>query len=441
MPKIPKEIGPIMTGEINNTPGIDNRYNTLTILHYNVGKRYSVMQNLLLDPRAWKYDIIAIQEPYRMNINDVPTTTNPAADRFYLFYPPHIKTRVCFLINRRIPRVNIQVTDHGPDMVSIALINPADRHSCLKIYNVYNPCPKGNPHEGKRVHNLPLETTLPRLHNALNRHPDKVIIVGDFNIWDPLWGGPGTENTKLHKDSAEYLKAILEAHALDICTPEGTVTRPLVKGNYNIGTTIDLCFASEGIMDSLLQCKAETKLDHDSDHLPMLLELGYAKGAPKTNTRWMWKDLDEEKFEKAFQSGGLNALPNEATPQDIDKAIKQLVQNLQDAIKQAVLKARICPYLKAWFNDTCSTAIKERKRARRRYQQTQLEADFIAFQLARRAAAKAIHRAARDRHRVKVSQVKDMEGLWKLSKWQRNRGTIRQSFTPGIVHPQTQQVQ
>jgi exonuclease III len=357
-----------MIGENNNPLGIDNRYNILTILHYNVGKRYPVMQNLLLDPRAWKYDIITIQEPFRMNFNDVPTTTNPVADRFYLFYPPHLKARVCFFISRNIPRVNIQVTDHGPDMVSIALVNPADKHNCLRIYNVYNPCPEGHLHEIRRTHNLPLATTLPRLHNALNRCPnDKVIIVGDFNIWDSLWGGEGTANSR-HKDSAEYLKAILEAHTLDICTPEGIITRPRQKGQYNIGSTIDLCFTSEGLMDSLIQCGTDTELDHDSDHLPMLLKLGYAKGTPETNTRWMWKDLDKEKFEKAFQSGGLNAIPNEATPQDIDKAIKQLVQNLQNTIKQAVPKARICPYSKAWFNDTCSAAIKERKRARRRYQ-------------------------------------------------------------------------
>jgi ribosomal protein L23 len=70
-----------------------------------------------------------------------------------------------------------------------------------------------------------------------------------------------------------------------------------------------------------------------------------------------------------------------------------------------------------------------------------MEVDFIAFQLARRAVTKAIRTAVRDRYRVKVSQVKDMEGLWKLSKWQRNRGIMRQAFTPAIAHPQTQQAQ
>jgi hypothetical protein len=43
MSKILKEIRLIIIDKINNILEIDNRYNTLTILHYNIEKRYLVI--------------------------------------------------------------------------------------------------------------------------------------------------------------------------------------------------------------------------------------------------------------------------------------------------------------------------------------------------------------------------------------------------------------
>ena len=71
---------------------------TTRVLQYNIGKSYTRMQELLRDERTWQYDVIAIQEVWRSERpeRDLPTTTNPISDRFYLYYPPHQGTRVSF---------------------------------------------------------------------------------------------------------------------------------------------------------------------------------------------------------------------------------------------------------------------------------------------------------------------------------------------------------
>ncbi|KAK2922996.1 hypothetical protein FoTM2_017264 [Fusarium oxysporum f. sp. vasinfectum] len=73
-------------------------------MEYNVRKsKDTVMATLLRDPDIGRYDILAIQEPWK---NPFDTTTHhPAKDQFHLCYPDkdrNFPARVCFFINKRL---------------------------------------------------------------------------------------------------------------------------------------------------------------------------------------------------------------------------------------------------------------------------------------------------------------------------------------------------
>ena len=58
---------------------------TLSILQYNVNKsQEQVMAPMLTDENVWKYDIIAIQEPWRNKFQ--AATYHPVKDCFNLVY-------------------------------------------------------------------------------------------------------------------------------------------------------------------------------------------------------------------------------------------------------------------------------------------------------------------------------------------------------------------
>lgn len=61
------------------------------------------MATLLRDSRTQKYDIVAIQEPWKNPFS--ATTHHPAKDLFHLCYPTNEEeelAKVCFFINKQI---------------------------------------------------------------------------------------------------------------------------------------------------------------------------------------------------------------------------------------------------------------------------------------------------------------------------------------------------
>ncbi|KAF2844552.1 hypothetical protein T440DRAFT_355671, partial [Plenodomus tracheiphilus IPT5] len=163
---------------------------------YNVRKsRDMVMASLLRDPGIHDFDIIAIQESWRNPYT--ATTHHPAKDRFHLCYPTGDADglpRVCFFIQ-------------------------------LAVHNVYNP-PKGTRNQ---------RSTLPQVREALDKHrTDEQIILGDFNLHHPLWGGL---NKGVTDPETEDLIDIIGDFGLHSTLPPGTVTYEEGRSR----STIDLC--------------------------------------------------------------------------------------------------------------------------------------------------------------------------------------------------------
>jgi len=73
-------------------------------------------------------------------------------------------------------------------------------------------------------------------------------VVGDFNLWDKMWGGEEAEEAVRGgggggglRASCRLLKEIVERHDLRLLLPQGTVTRPGgQQRNQFRASTIDL---------------------------------------------------------------------------------------------------------------------------------------------------------------------------------------------------------
>jgi hypothetical protein len=105
-------------------------------LQYNVQKsRDVVLANLFQDPRVLKYDVLAIQEPWRNLF--LATTYHPLKEHFPLTYLDDAATRVCFYINTRIDPSTWSVQHITRDITSLEITNPSS-HNKIRIFNVYN---------------------------------------------------------------------------------------------------------------------------------------------------------------------------------------------------------------------------------------------------------------------------------------------------------------
>ena len=78
------------------------------ILQHNTMKLCDkVMASMLWDPQTWKYNILAIQEPWRNPFT--VSTHHPCRDHFHMTYPTYqdLKqgpTRACFFMNTCLDR-------------------------------------------------------------------------------------------------------------------------------------------------------------------------------------------------------------------------------------------------------------------------------------------------------------------------------------------------
>jgi hypothetical protein len=88
--------------------------------------------------------------------------------------------------------------------------------------------------------------------------------LGDFNLHHPLW------STTRHLatngiTAAQPLLALIKDFRLQLITTPGTPTHRWKDGQ----STIDLAFASADITSRVIHYKINTRLDYDSDHLPI----------------------------------------------------------------------------------------------------------------------------------------------------------------------------
>jgi ribonuclease HI len=388
--------------------------NTLSILQYNVNKsRDKVMAGLLADERALEYDIIAIQEPWRNPFHH--TTYHPVKDRFDLIYQDSESTRVCFFINIKL-RGSWTYTHHSPDYTTIALQIQEHHPRTIHIHNVYNPspwpaCPLG---------------TLPLLERTLEGYntEEEHIVLGDFNLHHPHWAG--VDHRTAHREADELL-AIAEANQLQLLLPPGTPTRQ----ERDQHTTIDLVFATPLLADSIITCRLDEELDHDSDHLPVSTVIGMTTFAYDRPNRRIWHQLDEKLLHQTLaQSLPASRIPTDT--QDLDKLTEEVVKAVMQSIEQAVPASKACARsIPGW-----TPAIKEAQmvacRLRRQYQWLRTAEAWEAYRKARNEKGRLIKKALRKAHRTRIQEATaSTTGLWKLARWAKNR-ELRQAQTPPL---------
>jgi hypothetical protein len=104
------------------------------------------------------------------------------------------------------------------------------------VHNIYN----------LATHLTNAPTSLADIRGIFHENQDmEQILLGDFNLHYPLWGGPAVRRT--HAD-LEDLVAIIEDFNLSNTLPLGTIT--FEEGNGRL--TIDLCLIMIGLVDRVI---------------------------------------------------------------------------------------------------------------------------------------------------------------------------------------------
>jgi hypothetical protein len=293
----------------------------------------------------------------------------------------------------------------------------------ITIHNIYNPARRSESNS----------TVLTDVHTILhNNLSNEQILLGDFNLHHPMWGGANVRHTDL--ESADLL-AIMDDFNLSNTLPPGTIT-------YEAGaarTTIDLCLATLGLVDRVIRSQVDRDLDHDSDHMPISTVIDIRIQQLDVTPRRDWKRLDEKTYHKTLKRA-LPPLRRPATKTALDAYVQEIVDAIQGAIDKAIPYTRPSDHVRQGWSEECSAVLAEAKRLKRVHSQRHTDESWEAYRAARNHKARTIKKALRNAHREQVEQAaKSPEALWRLVKWAKTRGNQAPMITPAIRHPETQQ--
>lgn len=233
---------------------------TLKIIQLNTMRSKACMEALINDKQTAEIDILLIQEP---SISYYRTHTQHRCWQLYQPSPAansEGRCRSLIYVNRRLsPSAHRQVQCDNLDTTGI-LVNTSA--GSILIFSVYIP-PIGGTREAAEAE---LQNTLQALDTTITQNPSNsdgachLVIGGDFNRQDPLWGGDNIQPYRVGE--ATGLIAFMEEHGLYHQLRRGqatcwTLTRPGSK------TSIDLILSN--ISARLTKCHIYHE-NYGSDH-------------------------------------------------------------------------------------------------------------------------------------------------------------------------------
>ena len=392
--------------------------NELRILQYNVQKsRSKVMIALMQEERTQEYDILVIQEPWRHHAG--ASAYNPGRAGFTLV---DNGGRTCFYINKRIDGNSWYSTWHTEDVGTITMQRRREDEDAeqvsINVHGVYNPSPNGHNDVGIRG-------SLDAIEEALAMRGESVM-VGDFNLHHPSWGGPSYPRQHLLSDN---LLDIMRAAGATLALPRGTITRDYQGAQ----TTIDLSFVTEGLANRLVYSGIDEEVESSSDHLPVRTTLDLrAHEEPTRRPRRNWKAMDTEKFDNILRGLLPEPLSNDTIGRSsVNEYTATLMRILEEAVEGSTPRAGPHERAKPGGTQECTNAVKETRRLRR---QCRTPRDWAAYVRACDRKGKILKKHKRDKFR---GQMQASEGtsksLFGIAKWARN--TVANTLTESTIPP------
>lgn len=238
----------------------------------------------------------------------------------------------------------------------------------------------------------------------------ELIVCGDFNRWDTLWGGDHLASHSRQGEGRSIVEFISDLD-LQLLLPRGTIT---YLGNSRGGeSTIDLVMATNRLHSERTRCQTH-ETEHGSDYLTILTEFVTSAPAPIFAPRQMYKNARWDVFTN-FVKSQLASIEAIDCTTAVDQYTARLTKVILEGIELTVPLSKPSPYNKRWWIEDLSQLRKGftllRNQARRHRRQTGNNNSLLTS--AAKSAKREYHSALRKQKKQHWEEFLDVAGnIW-----------------------------
>lgn len=249
------------------------------------------------------------------------------------------------------------------------------------------------------------------LQDVIEQLPAPILLLGDFNSHNILWG---SEFTDRRGRNIEHIINELNLNLLN--TGEGT----FINSRSNSLSKIDLSICSPSLQPKI---KWNVLDEHNTDHIPIIIEFADRIIYEHLPQKWLPNRANWDQFRNLFDG---------YTPV-IDVDINQLVKDFSDGIitaaSESVPKSKSSTQIKKvpWWNTKIAEAVKEKKRAFNIFKRLQTNESMIRFKQLRAKARQLIVQSKRKSWQEYVNSINSNTNSKEI--WQKIRNIIGRTFT------------
>ncbi|KAJ6090904.1 hypothetical protein N7499_003618 [Penicillium canescens] len=381
---------------------------TLRIIKLNVRKQGAVHESLMNDEDTQNAVALAIQEPQARRIQGRLLTTPMGHHKWTKMVPSTWREgrwaiRSMLWINRDIEAE--QVAIESPDLTA-AVIRLPER--LIFMASVYVQGGDTSALDGACDHLRKAVAKVRRDTGAVV----EVMVVGDFNRHDQLWGGD--EVSLGRQGEADPIIDLMNEFALSSLLKRGTKTWHGGGQSGDCESTIDLVLASDNLTDSMIKC-AIHGTEHGSDHRAIETVFDAPWSAPKHQERLLLKNAPWKEINARIAS----ALTNTPSGGTVQQKTDRLMTAVSEAVHALTPKAKPSPHAKRWWTADLTqlrhiyTYWRNHARSERRAGRKVPHLENTA-----QSAAKQYHDAIRKQKKKHWDEfLADNDNIWKAAKY------------------------
>jgi exonuclease III len=266
-----------------------------------------------------EYAVLAITEPYVKKQGD-RLITMPTGHANWTKMIPTIQEESRWAVRSMLwVRKDLEAEQVGiqsSDLTAVVLRLP-DR--AVLVVSVYVPC---NDAEALRKTIELLKQLIQEVRNKTGTRTD-IVLAGDFNRHDKLWGGNDVSATR--QGEADVIIDLMNEHALLSLLPRGTKTWQ----NGDRESTIDIILASDELAATVVKCDIHDT-EHGSDHRAIETEFDVALPEHHLEPRLLWKNAPWGQIRERIGSR-LRVAPEDGNTQEQVDRLMAVVQEVVES--------------------------------------------------------------------------------------------------------------